>query len=616
MPERLVLACWLIIAASEAGANVSTAGVAGSMLYSPPMTGGPDELDACLPAHLRTEIETRYYAQVNERARLERVLQDPLFFQTTTLHPALLPDHGIVHVRDVARQVIGVLDVSTGVLIPARPAERLSRFMKSYGVLLAYLHDIGMADLSPFGRAMHAEFAAQAPFSSELAGFVEAVWREDCGGIAGRLVQLAELGELACPPEVVLRELLALAGCHRKSAIPAGLLGAPARLRRRMQAILATDLHDLYAAQAVPEALPCSPGRLAGLQHFYSDFEGQAFAWLEAQAAGPLRELADDAIDTVRALRCADALRQRGTVLKTSGSYEILLDWTTGRPIIALRFADERLYLLSVEEPLATGEANLASTELTPEGDLRFAFQRGAFASPAATGHVARCVALVLDDVQSDVAGSFQRPPEQARALGLKAAEDLALLLENPDDNLAFGDLVAAELKQINPALRNPVRTVPSLRQTDPTERTRYLAAGPLHWEAEQRRSVVERLGRSGHRVDGFDLDAAFEHVRLVQLQAGDVLVGAGLEAGFVYLPMGAGLTVIPLGGYARFAVQPWMLLGISGVIRGAPRNATVVAGQAIELLMIPREVYLKHWHRTYTAQELQAHVLAPPQLP
>ena len=48
------------------------------------------------------------------------------------------------------------------------------------------------------------------------------------------------------------------------------------------------------------------------------------------------------------------------------------------------------------------------------------------------------------------------------------------------------------------------------------------------------------------------------------------------------------------------------MLLGISGVIRGAPRNATVKASQAVELLMIPRETYLKYWHRTYTAAELR----------
>jgi hypothetical protein len=574
-----------------------------------------DELDAFMPAALRTEIEMRYYARVNQQARLERALQDPLFFESCETHPALFPDHGVIHVRNVARQVIGVLDVANGVLIPARPPARLDRRLKGLGVLLAYLHDIGMTDFSPFGRAMHAEFAVQAPFAPDLAGLVVAVWRENCGDLAARLSRLAAEGTLACPPEVALRELLALAGCHRKSSIPAALLNAPARLRQRLQAILATDLHVHYAAGAAPETLPRSPDRLACLQRFYADFERQSFAWLEADA-GPLRELADDAIDTVRALRCADALRQRGTVLKTSGSYEILLDWTTGQPIYALRLvraspaaadAREQLYLLTIVKLLVTGEANLAGAELTPQGDLRLAFHRGAFASPTATEHVVRGMAVALDDIQADVAGSFQRPAGQARALGLKAAGDLALLLENTDDNLNFGEQVAAKFRRLNPALPNPVRVVPSLRLGDPAERARYLAAGPLDWDEAQRRSLVEHLGRSGQRVDGLDLEAALEHVRRVRLQPGEVLVSAGLEAGFVYLPLGEGLRVAPLGGYPAFAVQPWMLLGLSGVIRGAARNATIQVEQTIELLMIPREVYLNHWHRTYTALEMQA---------
>jgi CRP-like cAMP-binding protein len=576
----------------------------GNALYSPTMPAEFDELDAFLSAALRAEIETRYYARVNEQARLERALQDPLFFQNCESHPALFPDHGVVHVRDVARQVISVLDAAEGMLIPAHPAER-RQFLKSYGVLLAYLHDMGMSDFSPFGRTMHAEFAAQAPFAPELAGFVEAVWRGNCGGLAARLSRLAAEGALACPPEVVLRELLALAGCHRKSSIPVALLNAPARLRRRLQAILTTDLHILYEAGAAPENLPRTPDRLACLQPFYADFERQSFAWLEAKA-GPLGELRDEAIDTLRALRAADALRQRGTVLKTSGGYEIMLDWTRGQAVYALRRSDEQLFLLSMDQPLAAGEANLAAAELTPEGDLRLAFQRGAFASPVATKHVARCMAAVLDDIQADVVGSFARPLDEAQALGLKAAEDMALLLENTDDSLDFGERVAAELRRTNPNLPNPVRTVPSLRQADPAERMRYLAAGPLAWDADRRRNTVARLGHAGHRIDSMDLEAAFEHVRLVRLQAGDILVEAGRPASFVYLPLGEGLTVMPLGGYAAFAVQPWMLLGVSGVIRGADRNATVVAGQEVELLVIPREVYLRQWHRTYTAADLR----------
>jgi hypothetical protein len=48
------------------------------------------------------------------------------------------------------------------------------------------------------------------------------------------------------------------------------------------------------------------------------------------------------------------------------------------------------------------------------------------------------------------------------------------------------------------------------------------------------------------------------------------------------------------------------MPLGSTGVIRGALRNARVIAEQAVSALMIPKDVYLRHWYATYTAAELR----------
>jgi hypothetical protein len=63
-------------------------------------------------------------------------------------------------------------------------------------------------------------------------------------------------------------------------------------------------------------------------------------------------------------LRCADALRQRGTLLKTSGGYEVLVDSITGSAVYALRRGDSQLFLLSVPEPFQAGEANIAGNDL------------------------------------------------------------------------------------------------------------------------------------------------------------------------------------------------------------------------------------------------------------
>ena len=118
--------------------------------------------------------------------------------------------------------------------------------MKSYGVLVAYLHDIGMIDFRPFGRAMHPEFASQAVFDPAFDHVVDAIWQSDYGGIASRLRGLAEAGALAQDPRLLLRELLAMANCHSKSKVPVAILNDAHLLRKHMQQTIAEDLQVLY----------------------------------------------------------------------------------------------------------------------------------------------------------------------------------------------------------------------------------------------------------------------------------------------------------------------------------------------------------------------------------
>ena len=49
-------------------------------------------------------------------------------------------------------------------------------------------------------------------------------------------------------------------------------------------------------------------------------------------------------------------------------------------------------------------------------------------------------------------------------------------------------------------------------------------------------------------------LEAAFDQVRLIRLRTGETLVEAGTTARYVYIPLGEGLMVVPLGGYPPFA--------------------------------------------------------------
>ncbi len=215
------------------------------------------QLDHYLPASISGYIEQQYYVRVNAQARLEQVLQDPEFLRDPARHVALFADHGVVHVRDVATQILRVLDTINGVLIAERDESRLE-FMKAYGVTVAYLHDIGMSDFSQFGRVMHPEFVAQTVFDTAFDGVVETIWDENCAGMPGRLVELAAVGAVDQDPRIVLREMLALASCHSKTKVPIEVLNDTTILGQTMRAMVSTDLQLQYQKYRCGQAQ--SPG--------------------------------------------------------------------------------------------------------------------------------------------------------------------------------------------------------------------------------------------------------------------------------------------------------------------------------------------------------------------
>lgn len=607
-----------------------------------------NQLDKYLPAAIREQIEQRYYAQINRKSRLDQVAHDEEFLALLEEHVVLFGDHGVVHVRDVAQQIVHVLAISNGVLVARRTPYRLA-FMQGYGVMVAYLHDIGMVDFSGFGRAMHPDFALQTVFQPDFDAIVQTIWSENCGNAAWRLLNLAQRGVLQQDPLLTLRELLAMSIGHSKSNVPVEVLNDPRALRRVLLRSAATDLRLIYAQRQVEKSrrkvaqagedqvvraqlqqtLQADEAELAHVQtlvsdvdlrqtllgRFYTDFERDAFAWL-LSSHPEVRELISDVVDTLRALRCADALRHRGTVMNTSGGYQIFVNQQTGNAIYALKKGDDdMLLLLEIDRPIATGEANLASSELTADGDLRVSFHRGAFGSPAAQRFAIHSAAFIVNDMQADVIGSFDGAPAVAAEgdlpLKLKTAAEMRILLEGVDDNPEFANLVAEELVRVNPRLRGRVKPVPSLQNMSDHERNLYLSAHDLNWDSAERRHALDKVAASGHKIGDMDPDKAFEGVREIEIKAGHVLIEAGSPPGFVYIAQSDGLSGVPLGGYHPFPVYPWTPLGSTGVIRGATRNATISALKPLRLLMIPKEVYLKHWHYTYSKEEFRQKVRA-----
>ena len=293
-------------------------------------------------------------------------------------------------------------------------------------------------------------------------------------------------------------------------------------------------------------------------------------------------------------------------MLRTSGNYQIFVDQVTAHAIYALQDRDDRLFLLMGANPLNAGEANLASSELDRDGNLHVSFYHGAFADREATERAAYNAAVVVNDVQSDVLESFHRPPdEDNHGTCVKRCRDMRILIEGVDDNLEFAELVRQQLLRLNTQLQDQVQTIPSLQHAAEQERRRYLEADELTWDVPRRQELLGHVGQTGHQAEGIDPIEGFKDVKLITLKAGETLIEAGTRASFVYIPLGEGLEAIPLGGYQMIPMRAWIPLGNTSVIRGATRNATVITDRDVELLMIPKEVYLRYWHKLYTPEEL-----------
>jgi hypothetical protein len=233
---------------------------------------------------------------------------------------------------------------------------------------------------------------------------------------------------------------------------------------------------------------------------------------------------------------------------------------------------------------LSAGEANIAGSALMHEGDLRVAFHRGSFSEPGAVERAAGYAAVVLEDIYQDVVSSFEYPLDYSVFNELprpsRSADEVSILLENTDDNPSFVSLVIERLASINASAASRCRVVPSLQNSTLLESTRYLNASDIDWDPDQRRALLYKIEASGQKIEQIDIEHAFQHVREVTLEAGDVLIEAGTPSGFVYLPLGAGLHITPLGGYQSVSMKGWFPVGSTGVIRGATRNAHVIAGQ------------------------------------
>ncbi len=564
------------------------------------------QLDEHLPPGLRGDLERRFWRPIEAGAKLEALVEDPTFYDDPGRHPAMFADHGVVHVRDVAGGLVHLVDTVDGVLLPARPPDR-RRFMATLGVALAYLHDVGMVDMSRVGRRVHPPYAAHAAFWPDAAPLVDQLLGP--GPIRTRLDEVAADEPFEAPIDVMIRELLSLSAAHSKTTIPPALLDDRAALAREMRQILFTSLDDHRAAAAAQLGVPVpAPRGDSGPASLDRAAPADAYAWLERDE-GPQGELADDVIDTIRVLRAADVLRQRGTALRTSGGYEICFDARTARAVCTLRAASgDAAYVITYDDIRGGGEANIRVAAVTPHGHLRFAFHRGGFSGgDEAVRRAAASVANAIVDIQSDVLPSFEGRPAPGLPPPARRAGQMRIQLEQPSDSPTFAGEVAAVLATLEPGLDGRIEVVANLEDAAPEERSRYLLAEPIDGASDLAAEILERLDAHGAGTVDLDPSKVFREVNRATIQARETLVAAGSPPSFVYVPMGPGLVVVPGGGYAPSSLNPWVPVATTGVIRGAERNSEIVAVQAVDVVVIPGERYATDWLRPLGPAQLRA---------
>ena len=321
-------------------------------------------------------------------------------------------------------------------------------------------------------------------------------------------------------------------------------------------------------------------------------------------------------IDALRVLRAADVLRQRGTVLRTSGGFELCIDAATARAVCTLRPAGgDAAYVISYDDPRCAGEANISVAFVTPQGHLRIAFHRGAFgddeAASARRGERRRRVL----DIEADVIPSFGGPTVAgACRRPTRSVDDIQIQLERPDDRPAFADDVARVVAGPRPVARPAARpgrrrrgrgarrsvagsTRPRPSMPTIPRRTRSSASWPT--TARTRRRSTGR--RRSPRCAGRRSAPARSSSRRARRRRSSTSRPA------------RAWSCARTAATRRRRSTPWVPVGTTGVIRRAERNSEIVAEREVDVIMIPGELYARAWLKPLRVDELLARLSAAP---
>ena len=542
-----------------------------------------------LPCETLELLEQRYWVGIRVRAFAEHFADDAALQVSPDKHPALFSDHGVTHVRDIAKTAAELASRNDGVLVPAREPSRV-RFLRQMTVAMTYLHDIGMAAPTAEARRVHPQFVA---LGRENADVVDELWRFD-SRLRDRCRSVGEATGGPGDARVVLREALAMSLCHSKSAVPSAVLSDRALLRRFLQtgAFMPLTLQTESLRTLVDQPWRGSPSTDA--TELYTRPMEESFRWLVSPAEAAI-EFADDVIDAVRLLRAADALRQRGISLHTSGGFEICANPLTGEAVYGLRSHDGICgAIVAVANPISAAESNIVYSALQPDGALRIGFNRS-FDEQAVRAQIIETSAYLVADIEADAVESFVWRGSPPRV-------ELVTIPDDPSFAEAIADLAMRRYER----LAGRVVTVSSPVDDVAPAQLDWLSTGtPMDAASAEFARMFENVGHCGLDTSRIDPSRAALGVLAVKVPSGTELLQVGTSSPVVVIPLEPGLWVYPAVASEPQPLHPWLPVGATGVIRGGARNAAVRAESDVTVAVIGAAVFLREWFRPYPVAQI-----------
>jgi hypothetical protein len=546
-------------------------------------------LDRWIAPELRLLLEQHYWSEVELRTSLDALALDENFRANPSGHIGLFSDHGVRHARDVALRTLELVTLLHGTTITTRSAQRLE-FIQGCAVVLSYLHDVGMS--APVARKFHAQYASQLVFDPVFDPVLSQLLDTNAGGLMRTISEVDGKASFGIPLRQVAQEVLATAVCHSKSCVPAAVISDRALLR---EALLKSATQDL-SSQAF------DPAHSTNETEMIDSSSAARFAWIVSHNP-EIQAFADDVIDAARVVRMADAMRQRGTTLRTSAGNELLVDSRTGSATAVLRSNDRTsAFLTRFDCPVSVGEANLQVATLRNSKALRFAFHRGYFDTPEIEDQVAAACVVAMDDIQRDV-------------LEIMFDDTIRIEIVEPGDNPDFALRVQAHLVRQSPYLEPRIDVVAANVDVGNTPSFDWRNRGKP-FDASllpEAKTELQRAGLHPHHSEHPEFFTGVLHVRVAR---GEAVITAHESPEYVVVALGHGLLAEPLGGYATEPIQPWVPIGIIGVLRGDDRNATVRCLEDLDVLVIPRDHFLTYWAQPFEIDDLCQHFINRPEVP